>query len=245
LSANDFEILVVRKSGPVQNMTIKKWWISFVLIVVFLTAAVLAAGSYMFYRQYLVVEEMLEDNKLLTLRTERMEALMLEQETREILVSQQQQSDSRIAAPQTEPTMIPIPSAEQVPETDEPSSSSILSIRNMEQRAEQGDMRISFDIVKEQDGNEPAMGYIVVVARGQRAGNPWIEAWPPMRLNPFGRPEQYRRGTPFSVQRFRPIHARIAFADKTFERIEILLYSRQGELILVNSYPVSDLGQNS
>jgi hypothetical protein len=236
LAANDFEILVVRKSGPVQNMTIKKWWISFVLIVVLLIAAVLAVGSYMFYRQYVLVEKILDDNRLLGLRTERLEGLMLEQETREILLSQQTQSRGRSSSP---PPELPPSSGEDAPDAvNEPSTSAVLSIRDMEQRIEQGNLYISFDIVNKQD-NEPAVGYIAVVVHGSREGNPnWVEAWPPMRLNASGRPEQYRRGTPFSLQYFRTIRAQIATADKTFTRIELLLYSRQGELILVQSYPV-------
>jgi Tfp pilus assembly protein PilE len=236
LAANDFEILVVRKSGPVQNMTIKKWWISFVLIVVLLIAAVLAVGSYMFYRQYVLVKKILDDNSLLALRTERLEGLMLEQETREILLRQQAQNSGRSSAQQVD--LLPSPSEETHAATDEPTTSSVLDVRNMEQWVEQGDLRISFDIINEDD-SEPVTGYIAVVAHGSREGNPsWVEAWPPMRLNSSGRPEQYRRGTPFSLQYFRTIHARLPIADKTFSQLDLLLYSRQGELILVKSYPV-------
>jgi hypothetical protein len=216
-------------------MTIRNWWIKFIFIVIFLLAAVLAAGSYVFYRQYLMVEEMLEDNKQISIRVERLEGLMWDQETRDVLLSQQQALANQTQASEITHPLIPEENTEVKPE--EPTSSPLLSIRNMEQYVQQGDMRISFDVVNEQD-NEPAVGYIAVVAHGSREGNPWIEVWPPMRLNASGRPEQYRRGTPFSVQRFRTINARLPVANKVFERIELLLYSRQGELILVNSYPV-------
>lgn len=127
---------------------------------------------------------------------------------------------------------------------DEPRTSSIVSIHNVSQSIESGNMSISFDIVNEQ-GAEPAVGYIAVIAHGLRQGKPWIEAWPPMRLNEQGRPEQYRRGTPFSVQRYRTVRARMALADKVFERIEFVFYSRQGDVVLAVSFPVASEHQNN
>jgi hypothetical protein len=236
MGINDFKILVVHKSGPVQSITVRRWWIKFIFIFICLLAAVLAAGSYVFYRQYLIVGTMIEENGQLSIRIERLEGLMRDQETREVLLSQQQATPVQSQAMEITSSLMPEENTQARP--DEPASSPLLSIRNMEQHLEQGDMRISFDVVNEQDNNEPAVGYIAVVAHGSREGNPWIEVWPPMRLNASGRPEQYRRGTPFSVQRFRTIQARIPIADKLFERIELLFYSRQGELILVKSYPV-------
>jgi hypothetical protein len=128
--------------------------------------------------------------------------------------------------------------------SDGPTSSPLVSIKNVEQNIESGNILISFDIVNEQSDVNPVVGYITVVAHGTRQDKPWIEAWPPMRLNSeTGRPEQYKRGTPFSVQRFRTVRARMAIADKTFERLEFVLYSRQGEIMLISSYPLTPIDQ--
>ncbi len=244
MGREDFEIVVIRKSGPTQSMKIKGWWITMLLVLALLTGATLGIGAFILYRQYWVVTEIAEDTRLLMFRTERLEALVQEQETRELLVSQQNQPARHTPPPlpqtQTAPSQ-PTPMSEggeTVPAAAEPNKSSLLSITNVSQIVESGNMSISFDIVNEQ-GAEPAVGYIAVIAHGTRQGKPWIEAWPPMRLNEQGRPEQYRRGTPFSVQRFRTVRARMAMADKTFERLEFVFYSRQGDVVLVSSFPVN------
>ena len=235
MAREGFEIVVIKKSGPTQSMKVHGWWITLILIVVLLIGAALGAGAFILYRQYWVVSEIAEDTRLLMFRTERLEALVQEQETRELLISQQSQQST--TATTTSP-QVTEPSESVQTATDEPATSSILSMRNVKQNMEAGNLSISFDIVNEQ-GSEPAVGYIAVIAHGSRQGKPWIEAWPPMRLNEQGRPEQYRRGTPFSIQRFRTVRARMALADKAFERLEFVFYSRQGDVMLVSSYPVS------
>jgi hypothetical protein len=254
---SDFEVVIVRKSGPTQSIKIRNWWLIFFVAVMLLMGAALATGAYMFYRQYCVVAEIAEDTRLLMFRAERLEALVQEQETRELLLSQQSQ-DSRNRTASSATASIPVAvqadpitdrgsALTQMP-ADGPSRSSIVSIKNVEQSVEAGNMLISFDIVNEQSDLNPVVGYITVVAYGTRQDKPWIEAWPPMRLNSeTGRPEQYKRGTPFSVQRFRTVRARMAIADKTFERLEFVLYSRQGDIMLVSSYPLTpvDYGQSS
>jgi hypothetical protein len=66
-----------------------------------------------------------------------------------------------------------------------------------------------------------------------------------MRLSALGRPQNYRRGTPFSVQRYRKVKARVAaMADKKFERLEFVIYNRQGDLVMVQTDPVAP-GQSS
>ena len=55
-----------------------------------------------------------------------------------------------------------------------------------------------------------------------------------MRLSPLGRPINYRRGTPFSVQYHRPLKAMFPLGDKKLDQLEFLVYSREGNLILVH-----------
>lgn len=238
MAREGFEIVVIRKSGPTHSMKVQGWWISLILVVLFLIGAAMGTGAYILFRQHQAIAEMAEDTHQLMFRTERLEALVQDQETRELLISQQNEPVARAnAQPATaEPAENPRP--------DEPATSTVLSIRNVTQIVESDNMSISFDIVNEQ-GAEPAVGYITVIAHGARQGKPWIEAWPPMRLNEEGRPEQYRRGTPFSVQRFRTVRARMALADKTFERLEFVFYSRQGDLLLVSSFPVNQIPQEN
>jgi hypothetical protein len=113
-------------------------------------------------------------------------------------------------------------------------------LRNIEQKLEGGDLVVNFDMVNERESKEPVSGYITLVARGLRNGKPWIEAWPPMRLTNQGRPQNFRRGTPFSVQRYRHVRARVAaISDKQFSQLEFVVYSRQGDLVMVHHQPVN------
>jgi hypothetical protein len=102
-----------------------------------------------------------------------------------------------------------------------------------------------FDVTNELDPDDPAMGYVTVVARAQRKGKPWIEAWPPQRLTPLGRPLNYRRGTPFSVQRFRRLKAKFTKGDKDFQKLEFLVYSREGDLLLVYDMDLTPQAETS
>ena len=121
----------------------------------------------------------------------------------------------------------------------EPKVSEHVKITNVNLKKRGGEINIVFDVTNQHDSSDPAMGYVTVVARAQRAGKPWIEAWPPMRLSPLGRPLNYRRGTPFSVQRYRRLKASFAQGDKQFERLEFLIYSRDGQLIMVHELELS------
>ncbi len=224
-------------------------WIYLIAVLLMLLVGGMTAGGYVLLRQQSVVGEMAEETRLLVLRAERLEALVQEQETRDILA--QQTAEDRLVpaekprkgAPAAVPPATAGPDAAGEPTASvgaEPQVWDRLVIQNVEQRLEGGDLVVSFDLMNQRGDREPAMGYITVVARGQRQGKPWIEAWPPMRLTPLGRPQNYRRGTPFSVQRYRRVRARVAAVnDKQFEALEFVVSSRQGQLRIVQAQPVS------
>ncbi len=273
------EILLVRKSGPVQSMTFRTWWIYFLFMLLILMLLGLGAGSYILYRQQRTLRDLAEDTHLLMLRTERLEALVQEQETRTLLAQEAarqaaaQKPVPKAAAPakpkpqppapapkatkpappppppappapKPAPAAKPQPAAAKSPEAElvEPTSSDVVAIRDIKVRRRGGELLVYFNVTNKRPPSEKAVGYATLVMRGTRGGKPWIEAWPPMRLSPLGRPLNYRRGTPFSVQYRRPLKATFVVADKKFERMEFLVYSRKGELILVHSLP---LGANN
>lgn len=236
-----FDVVLVRKSGPVQNVKFRSWWIYFLFLVLMVMVAGMVAGAYLLYGQQEVLVNLSEDTRLLMLRTERLESLVQEQETRDLL-AQQAEDERKEAAAKSKAKSAPKPAEEakaKEPEPakpilpPEPTVSDRVKISNVNVQKRGGDLSVVFDVTNQQDPNDPAMGYVTVVARAQRAGKPWIEAWPPMRLTPLGRPLNYRRGTPFSVQRYRRLRASFAKGDKHFERLEFLVYSREGQLVLV------------
>jgi hypothetical protein len=238
-----FDVVLVRKSGPVQNVKFRSWWIYFLFLILLVMVAGLGAGAYLLYGQQKVLVNLSEDTRLLMLRTERLESLVQEQETRDLLA--QQAEDERreaeaAAKAKAKPATKPAEEAKaKEPEEakpilpPEPKVSEHVKISNVKVAKRGGDLSVVFDVANQHDPNDPAMGYVTVVARAHRAGKPWVEAWPPMRLTPLGRPLNYRRGTPFSVQRYRRLRASFAKGDKQFERLEFLVYSREGQLVLV------------
>jgi len=263
--AERMEILVVRKSGPVQSMRLGAWLIYLLVGLLLVMAVALGVGGYLFYRQHLVLGEMVRQLRQLGLRTERLEYLVQEQETQAVLKQQaaaqpQPQPKARPQAqpkPSAAPSPQPSPSASQAPSEvsgaasapepqpsppPEPTSSDVVDIRNIRQRFVGGELVVTFDVANARPGQGVAEGYVSVILRGERQGKPWVEAWPPQRLTPLGRPENYRRGTPFAVQRYRRITARFALGDKKLEQLEFVVFSRQGELLLVHRVPVAQRG---
>lgn len=237
-----FDVVLVRKSGPVQNVKFRSWWLYFLFLVLLVMVAGLGAGAYLLYSQQRVLLNLSEDTRLLMLRAERLESLVQEQETRALL-AQQAEEERRAAQAAAKAKALPkaVVAAEAAKAEEakpvlppEPKVSEHVKISNVKVGGRGGDLSVVFDVANQHDPNDPAMGYVTVVARAQRADKPWIEAWPPMRLSPLGRPLNYRRGTPFSVQRYRRLRASFAKGDKQFERLEFLVYSREGQLVLVH-----------
>lgn len=250
-----FDVVLVRKSGPVQTMKFHSWWLYFLFLALLLMVAGLGAGSYLLYKQQKAVVEMSEDTRLLMLRAERLESLAQEQETRALL-AQQAEDERREAEAAAKARVSPKEAAAEKAKAEEaeakkpalppePTTSEHIKIANVDFQNRGGEVSIVFDVTNQRDPSDPAMGYVTVVARARRAGKPWIEAWPPMRLSPLGRPLNYRRGTPFSVQRYRRLKASFAKGDKHFQRLEFLIYSRDGQLIMVHDVQVAPKEQQS
>lgn len=248
-----FDVVLVRKSGPVQTMKFRSWWLYFLFLALLLMVAGLGAGAYLLYNQQQVMSELSEDTRLLMLRAERLESLAQEQETRALLAQQaadERREAERVAKARVAPKEAAAERAKAEEEAKpvlppEPKTSEHVKIANVNFRKRGGEINIVFDVTNQRDPSDPAMGYVTVIARAQRAGKPWIEAWPPMRLSPLGRPLNYRRGTPFSVQRYRRLKASFAKGDKKFERVEFLVYSRDGQLLMVHDVELAPKDKQS
>jgi len=94
VSDGGFEVMVVRRSGPVQAMRFRAWWIYFLFLVLILMLGGLGAGSYLLYHQQRALKEIAEDTRLLMLRAERLESLAQEQETRALLAQHSTSQDA-------------------------------------------------------------------------------------------------------------------------------------------------------
>ena len=254
MAKRGFDVVMVRRSGPVSSFSMRGGFFYLLAVLLLVLTAGLGLCGWVVFQQQDLVLVMVDEVRMLSLRAERMEALLQEQETREILA---QQAAEEKAAPsergKAKSAPSPSPAAVEVnrmagdadPDKDradqpEPTSTDYIALRNIEQKLEGGDLVVNFDMVNDRDSKEPVSGYITLVARGERGGKPWIEAWPPMRLTNQGRPQNFRRGTPFAVQRYRHVRARVAaISDKQLDQVEFVIYSRQGELVMVHHQPVN------
>ena len=116
----------------------------------------------------------------------------------------------------------------------EPKKSSQIEIRKLTKKSSKGRLRIKCEVANLHKANDPAVGYATVIMRGKRAGKTWIESYPRMKLSLLGRPVNFRRGIPFSIKRYRTIEAKFQVKGKKFDRIEIVVYSKDGNLILAH-----------
>ncbi|MCA1989374.1 MAG: hypothetical protein LDL07_09565 [Desulfarculus sp.] len=255
MAKRGFDVVMVRRSGPVSSFSLRGGFFYLLTVLLAVLTAGLGLCGWVVYQQHGLVMAMVDESRMLSLRAERLEALLQEQETREILA--QQAAEERATPPEkgkrgvAPASAAPVETVHGTSETaadlehdrgdqPEPTTSDYIALRNIEQKLEGGDLVVNFDMVNERESKEPVSGYITLVARGVRNGKPWIEAWPPMRLTNQGRPQSFRRGTPFSVQRYRHVRARVAaIGDKQFNQLEFVIYSRQGELVMVHHQPVN------
>ncbi|MEW5914148.1 MAG: hypothetical protein AB1814_16450 [Thermodesulfobacteriota bacterium] len=289
-----FNILLVRKDGPVQPLQLGSWAIYLLLALLVLALVSIGVGGYLFYRQHLILDKLLKDTRRLSLSMQVLERMLSEQDgwprprmappvvSRPAPAPALRPADKPAAAPAVKPADKPAPprtaaapsqpappsqhaaaspppppaakdraqpaghrpatptrragGQELVPEPD---SVSWVEIRNVQQSRSGNSLVVRFEVANKQEPGDQAEGYIFIILRGQRRGVPWLEAWPPTRLTPLGRPENYKRGAPFSVRRYRALKARFAIADKHLEQLEFIIYDRQGELVLVQRMPVS------
>ncbi len=263
------EVVLVKKAGPVRVMQFRSWWVYFILLALLVTILGVGGGSYLLHRQQRALMELAEDTHLAMLRLERLESLLQEQENLDILAQQEAEARATLppAAPEKKPAAKPEaasapkaadnaarqagseaadsdpkladPAGKGAAASTEPTASDLLAVRDIEARAQSGELVVRFRLTNERSPSDKAMGYVTVVARGERAGKPWIEASPPMRLTPLGRPLNFRRGTPFSVQYHRSVKATFPIDDKKLQRVEIVIHSREGELILAQGVEVA------
>ncbi|MBU1156159.1 MAG: hypothetical protein KJ921_09920 [Proteobacteria bacterium] len=114
-----------------------------------------------------------------------------------------------------------------------PTSADWVEVRKVKLTKSGRDLLVYFDIANKREYKHLAQGYATVLLRSERKGAPWVEAWPPTRLTPLGRPEDPKKGAHFAVQRFKRFRARFVLVDKDVEAVEFLIFNEQGELALL------------
>ena len=258
------DILLVRKDAPVRTMRLGPWLLYLVLLLFCLTLAGLAGGGYLLYQQNRALQVLLKDNRRLNLVCQNLESMLRDLQDRAVLGSQPVIEAKPAGQPKPPPKPAPAPQAAQPApppaETSQapaaapekagvsaspqaqalepwPTSCDWVQVLKIKTRRVGRELLVYFNVANKKGPRQPAVGYICVILRGQRKGAPWLEAWPPTRLTPLGRPENPKRTAAFEVRRYRRLRARFALVDKDVENLEFLVYDKDGELALVMREP--------
>lgn len=259
MARQKLDVLLVRNDAPVQRMRLGPWLLYFFALLMLLIMAALAGGGYLLFQQNQALEEIVRDNRRLRLAAQNLETIVRDLQDRAFVSNlpegpppppppprQAAPPLPSPPAPQAQPEgkkpeeakpaapdngSAPTPSAAQAVEPW-PTSADWVEVRNIRRKKSGRDLLVYFDVTNKMVDKGAAEGYVTVLLRSDRKGSPWVEAWPPARLTPLGRPEDPKRGAPFTVQRYKRFRARFALVDKDLEAVEFLIYDKQGELAL-------------
>jgi hypothetical protein len=108
-----------------------------------------------------------------------------------------------------------------------------VDISDLQVRRDHSELQVDFKIVNAHPEEEPVGGYIFVLAsvKDSTKSEAWVYPSVPLKK---GKPVEYRRGDRFFIQRFKRVTGSYTL-NKAIEDpliLEILVYDRNGELIL-------------
>ena len=115
----------------------------------------------------------------------------------------------------------------------ESSSPVLVGIEELKVKRDRSTIDVTFRIVNKQLNEEPIGGYIFILAsiRDSDRSEVWVYPSSPLK---DGLPINYRRGQRFFIQRFKSMSSKYTLSRSTDKPLilEILVYDRDGELIL-------------
>jgi len=115
----------------------------------------------------------------------------------------------------------------------EPSLPEIVDIEELDVKRDGSTINVAFRIVNKQVHQESIGGYIFVLVKIRDSDQSEVWVYPSSSLKD-GLPADYRKGERFLIQRFRTISGKYTLGNSTDKPLilEILVYDRDGELIL-------------
>lgn len=119
----------------------------------------------------------------------------------------------------------------------------VISLSNFELRRDGANLRISFRIYNEQNEENPASGYIHIIAMDHMSNPSRSWTFPDIRLKD-GLPVDYRKGQRFYIHRFKVVRARIPLnaGGESARCIKVLVYDRAGTLLKERMFEVAGIG---
>lgn len=115
----------------------------------------------------------------------------------------------------------------------ESSSPKVVDIEELKVERDSSTINVAFRIVNRKSNEEPVGGYIFILASARDSDHSEVWVFPSSPLKD-GLPANYRRGRRFFIQRFKSISNKYTLSKSTDKPliVEILVYDRDGELIL-------------
>jgi len=109
----------------------------------------------------------------------------------------------------------------------------LVSVEELKVRRDRSTINIAFRIVNKQSDDEPIGGYIFILTSIKDSDRSEVWVYPSSPLK-NGLPVNYRQGKRFLIQRFKSISSEYRLGKLTDKPLilEILVYNRDGELIL-------------
>ena len=90
MARRKMDILLVRKDAPVHRMRLGPWLIYFFVLLICLTVAGLAGGGYLLYRQNQALQELIKDNRRMSLVSRNLESMLRDLQDRVTLATKPQ-----------------------------------------------------------------------------------------------------------------------------------------------------------
>ncbi|MCB2192385.1 MAG: hypothetical protein KQI62_12515 [Deltaproteobacteria bacterium] len=262
MARQKIDVLLVRKDAPVQTMRLGPWLFYFFIILMIVILAALAGGGYLLYQQNLALSEIIKDNRRMRLSAQNLETIVRSLQDRAFLTNMPVDGPAPPPPPPKQkpapPPPEPVPVAKQPKPVQEeqtdtmakengpastpkeaqavepwPTSADWVDVRKISLRKSGRDLLVYFNVANKLDAKHPARGYAFVLLRSKRKGAPWVEAWPPTKLSPLGRPENPKKGARFAVQHRKRFKARFVLVDKKIDAVDFLVFNEEGELDLL------------
>jgi uncharacterized coiled-coil protein SlyX len=215
-------IMIFKKAGKVRTMKVSPRFLlgAFLFLLVYIVATIIATNAYFDASR---VTKMQMSN-IATLSGELAKTReVLERSRQHIALLNEYLKEEKEQTPEPMSTV----------DYTESSFPKVVDINDLKVKRDRSALQVNFKIVNTQPEEEPIGGYIFVLAsvKGAEKSEVWVYPSAPLKN---GKPVEYRRGHRFFIQRFKTVTGNYTL-NKAIDDpliLEILVYDRNGELIL-------------
>ena len=240
-----FTIVIIRSVGKIRSFKISQSLVRFaaLFLLFYLLASVFIINDYIDQRR-ITVKQLETIEKLETGLSKSKNAILRSQQHLALLEDyiHQREEEPRQSQVLTKIQPQPIQSPGSVETGDDSASlnrlkeqkqASIVLIKDIVLQKNESFLIVDFKLVNAREEESPAEGYLHILAKGEGNDIPLEWTYPKQTLQ-NGLPNNFRRGLPFFIQRFKPYHREFR-SDSNAKKpsaIKILIYDQSGTLLL-------------